>query len=319
MKRFPIAALFLLLAMVLLCSGCNRSQQVPSGKLQVVTTLFPLYDFARTIAGTKGDVTMLLPPGVEPHSFEPKPDDIVRINNAGLFIYTNRYMEPWAVTILKGVYQSTLKVVDAGQGVTYLRAGEGHGHEGNADHDAEHHAGGMDPHIWLDFGNAQLMVANILNGFLAADPANGEYYRKNAAVLSAALADLDQRYRSGLASCGSREILHGGHYAFGYLAHRYGLKYRAMTGVSSESEPSAAGMAAMVERIKRDRAHYIFAEELLSPRLTDTLANEAGVGVLKLNGAHNVSKDDFQRGVTFIDLMNENLKNLQKGLSCRTR
>ena len=288
----------------------------------MITTLFPLYDFARTIAGSKGDVTLLMPPGLEPHSFEPKPEDIVRISKAGLFIYTNRFMEPWAMTILKGVDQHKLRVVDAGQGVTYQKAGmdEEDEHGGHAGHEAgNHHAGGMDPHIWLDFGNAQLMVTNILNGFVAADPANGEYYRKNAATLSDELAKLDQRYRSGLSSCATRVILHGGHYAFGYLARRYGLEYHAMSGVSSESEPSAARMAAMVERIRRDRARYLFAEELLSPRLTETLANETGIKVLKLNGAHNVSRDDFQRGVTFIGLMDENLKNLQKGLSCQTR
>lgn len=316
MKRAYLAVLLILLA--LLPAGCTSSRQETPGKLQVVTTLFPLYDFARTIAGDRAEVSLLLPPGVEPHGFEPKPEDVVRINRAGLFIYTNRYMEPWAMTILKGVEGNRLHVVDAGQGCTYLKAGKEGEHDADG-HDAEHHAGGMDPHIWLDFGNAQQMAANILNGFLAADPANGDFYRKNAAVLQRALADLDQRYRSGLASCDERMILHGGHYAFGYLAHRYGLEYHAMSGVSAESEPSAARMAEMVNRIRQDKVHYIFAERLMSPRLTDTLASEAGVQVLRLSGAHNVSKADFERGVTFIDLMNENLRNLQKGLSCRTR
>jgi zinc transport system substrate-binding protein len=302
-------------------AGCSREAQKPSAKLQVVTTLFPLYDFARTIAGERAEVTMLLPPGMEPHSFEPKPNDVIRISKAGLFIYTNQYMEPWAATIIKGIDRRKLRVVDAGQGVNYMKvsAEDGHDHGERESHASEGHAGGMDPHIWLDFANAGLIVNNILAGFVAADPANTQLYRNNAAVLKEQLATLDRRYRDGLSSCSTRVFLHGGHYTFGYLARRYGLEYRSLSGVSSESEPSASRMAGMVRQIRSSGVRYLFAEELLSPRLTETLANEAGVAVLKLHGAHNLGKDDVQRGVGFIGLMEQNLVNLQKGLACRTK
>lgn len=321
MKRAFGLFFFVMIALVLMVAGCTRHEQKQSAKLQVITSLFPLYDFARTIAGDKGEVSLLLPPGMEPHSFEPKPDDIMRIGKAGLFIYTNRYMEPWAETILKGIDRRKLRVVDAGQGVIYLKAGadEEHEHAGHVGHDVEGHAGGMDPHIWLDFGNARIIVANILAGFVAADPANASYYRANAAGLVAKLEELDQRYQRGLASCATKVFLHGGHFTFGYLARRYGLEYHSLSGVSSESEPSASRMAAMARQIKQSGVRYLFAEELLSPRLTETLAEETGVGVLKLHGAHNLGRDDFQRGVTFIGLMEENLNNLQKGLACRTK
>lgn len=302
-------------------SGCARPEQKVTAKLQVVTTLFPLYDFARIIAGERAEVTMLLPPGMEPHSFEPKPNDIIRISKAGLFIYTNRYMEPWAESILMGIDRQKLRVVDAGQGVSYVKASaeDAHDHNGHDSHGAEGQAGGMDPHIWLDFANAGLIVNNILAGFVAADPANAPLYRDNAARLNARLSELDQRYRKGLSSCGTRLFLHGGHYTFGYLARRYGLEYHSLSGISSESEPSAAKMAAMVRQIRSSGVHYLFAEELLSPRLTETLAGEAGVAVLKLHGAHNLGKDDVQRGVSFIGLMEQNLVNLQKGLACRQK
>lgn len=302
-------------------TGCTRGEQQASTKLQVVTTLFPLFDFARIIAGDRAEVTMLLPPGMEPHSFEPKPNDIIRISKSGLFIYTSRYMEPWAETILKGTDRRSLRVVDAGQGVSYLKgsAEVGHDHAGHGDHGTDDHAAGMDPHIWLDFSNAVVIVNNILTGFVAADPANAPLYRDNAAALNARLADLDRRYREGLSSCASRTFLHGGHYTFGYLARRYGLEYRSLSGISSESEPSAAKMAAMVRQIRSSGVRYLFAEELLSPRLTETLAGEAGVEVLKLHGAHNLGKDDVQRGIGFIELMEQNLANLQKGLACRSK
>jgi len=321
MRRTAISIFLTLAVLATALAGCTQQEKQSTGKLQVVTTLFPLYDFARTIAGDRGEVRLLLPPGIEPHSFEPKPDDIVRIGKAGLFIFTNRYMEPWADAILKGVDRRKLRVVDAGEGITYLRAGghEEHDHGGDAAHETEKHAAGMDPHIWLDFGNSRKIVANILAGFVAADPANADYYRGNAALLGARLEELDQRYRLGLASCATRVFLHGGHYAFGYLANRYGLEYHSLSGVSSESEPSAVRMASMVRLIKKSGVRYLFAEELLSPRLTETLAEEAGVEVLKLNGAHNLARDDFQRGATFIGLMEENLINLQKGLGCRAK
>lgn len=296
-------------------SGKEPVEQVTGkGKLRVITSLFPLYDFARNIAGDRAEVTLLLPPGMEPHSFEPKPDDILRIGRSGLFVYISRVMEPWAETIIKGVDRRKLQVVEAGAGVSYQKIPQEDDHgQGRDDHS---HAGGLDPHVWLDFDNALLIVDNILSGFVAADPANGDYYRANAAAFKAQLDRLDRHYREGLSACASREFVSGGHYTFGYLAHRYSLNYHSLSGVSAESEPSASRMTAMVRLIRQSGVRYLFAEELLSPRLTDVLASEAGVSVLKLHGAHNLGRDDFQSGISFIKLMEQNLANLQKGLSC---
>jgi zinc transport system substrate-binding protein len=293
--------------------GCKKAEVKPAAGLQVVTTLFPLYDFARTIAGSKAQVTMLLPPGVEPHTFEPKPDDMIRISHAGLFIYTNKYMEPWAEKIITGIDSTTVRVVNAGERVTY-RAGVA-----EDEHEHHHDHKGMDPHVWLDFANAAQMVDAILDGFIAADPNNGTVYRQNAEALKTRLVALDERYRKNLSSCSTRKLLHGGHYTFGYLARRYDLEYHALSGISSDSEPSAERMAALVKEIRSSGATYLFAEELLSPRLTETLAQEAGVGVLMLHGAHNLSRDDMSRSVTFFDLMERNLEQLQKGLQCRAK
>lgn len=316
LTRMVLNALCAMLFLLLL-AACGAEQGVSyskPGRLIVVTSMFPLYDFARTIAGGRAEVSLLLPPGVEPHGFEPRPDDIVRITRAGLFIYTSPVMEPWAAKIMRGIDGKRTLVIEAGKGAAYraavAEAGDDHDHD-------QHYAGGLDPHIWLDFGIDQLIVNNILAGFVAADPGNASFYRTNAALLKVRLADLDASYRKGLTSCGSRDFLHGGHYTFGYLARRYDLRYRALSGVSSESEPSAARMASMLRSIRQTGVRYLFAEELLSPRLTETLANEAGVEVLKLHGAHNLSREDFQRGVTFFALMHDNLSTLRRGLACR--
>jgi zinc transport system substrate-binding protein len=303
---------------MLFFSGCQKVEQKPAVGLQVVTTLFPLYDFARTIGGDKAQVTMLLPPGVEPHTFEPKPEDMVRISRAGLFIYTSPYMEPWAEKVIKGIDSKSLRTVDAGRRVRYVAvvsADEDHHDAGGAGMDGHDHKG-MDPHVWLDFANAAILVDSILEGFIAADAVNADLYHRNAETLKTRLVALDGRYREVLASCATRKLLHGGHYTFGYLASRYNLDYHALSGVSSDSEPSAARMVKLVKEIKSSGAKYMFAEEMLSPRLTETLAKEAGVGVLMLHGAHNLSRDELAHGVTFFDVMDRNLEHLRKGLSC---
>lgn len=319
--RIAVVIVVILSCAALFIAGCKKGDEKPPVGLQVVTTLFPLYDFARTIAGDKAQVTMLLPPGVEPHTFEPRPEDMIRINCAGLFVYTNKYMEPWVEKIVTGIDSKSLRVVNAGERVSY-RAGvteDEHDHTGRGKHDHHHDNKGMDPHIWLDFTNAAIMVDTILDGFIAADPGHGGVYRQNAELLKTRLVALDLRYRNVLSSCSTRKLLHGGHYAFGYLTRRYDLEYQALSGISSDSEPSAERMVGLVREIKSSGAKYLFAEELLSPRLTETLAHEAGVGVLMLHGAHNLSRDDQSKNITFFDLMERNLEQLQKGLQCREK
>jgi zinc transport system substrate-binding protein len=301
-----------------LCASCEnkRTETGKNGKLRVITTLFPLYDFTRNIGGDKVDVTLLLPPGMEAHSFEPKPDDIVRITRADLFVYTNRYMEPWASDIIGGLDTGKTLVVDASRGARLLKAGRSENHDHGSE-TGDRHGEGMDPHLWLDFGNAQIMVDNILAALVAKDPAHRDFYRANAAGYKAKLADLDERFRRGLADCDKRVFLHGGHFAFGYLANRYGLHYESAYAVTADAEPSPARLAGLIQQIRSNGLHYIYTEELVEPRVAETIARETGATMLKLHGAHNISRDDLAAGVTFLSLMEQNLKNLRLGLQCR--
>lgn len=310
----------------LLLSGCEMAGK-KSGQAArpiVVTTLFPLYDFCRIIAGDRMEVQLLLPPGVEPHHFEPKPDDLARIHKAALFVYIGPFMEPWADRVLSGLDRKKVRVVAAAEGVTLLPAPA---HSGKAGHDHgpsiplgtghKHQAEAMDPHVWLDFSIDQAMVARILEAFVAADPAGAEDYRRHAADLTEQLGTLDQSYKQGLVNCESRVLLHGGHAAFGYLAKRYNLDYQAAAGVTAELEATPRRLAELVKQVRDHKVTTIFSEEMVSPRVARIIAGETGTTVLKLNGAHNVAKEELEQGVTFRKLMEENLKNLQIGLACK--
>ena len=286
----------------------NKPKGIDSGKIKIITTLFPLYDMAKNIGADKTAVSLLVPPGVEPHTFEPKPSDIIKINEADCFVYTGKFMEPWAADIIRGVVNKNLIVVDASKGTRMIPA---------VFHDADEPIGSLDPHIWLDFDNAKIMVDNIAEALEAKDPADKAFFRRKAADYNKQLIELDASFRAVLSTCKSKEIVYGGHYAFGYLARRYGLKYLAAQGVAPDAEPTAKDLARLVEQIKKDKIHYVFYEELTSPKIAETIARETNAKLLLLNAAHNVTKDQLQRGVSFFEILRADLENLKIGLECR--
>lgn len=171
-KIWPLAIILILLtgATVLAASWKLSRQQTSDNKISVATTLFPLYDMAQKIGGDKIEVSLLLPPGLEPHDFEPKPSDIITINEADIFVYTGKFMEPWAADIISGLSNNNVTIVDSSQGVT-LPTSDFHG-EGEP-------IGSSDPHIWLDFGKAKIMAENIAQAIVSRDPANSQYYQNN--------------------------------------------------------------------------------------------------------------------------------------------
>ena len=311
--RFSL--LFALCIIALSCQGKDAGKT--SGKLVVVTTLFPLYDFAKNVAGSRADISLLLPPGMEPHGFEPRPADILKLNSADLFIYTSPEMEPWAVNLLKGLQDRKIEVVNASLGLTPNEQHRGKkpdpGHRDRADH--EHNAD-VDPHLWLDFTNAMRMVDNIRDGLIRKDPAGTEIYEKNAAAYNEQLKDLDNRYRTALQRCRVRSIISGGHFAFHYLAGRYGLEYYSVYGFSPDAEPTPGSIAGVARTLKQKGSRYLFYEELLDPRVARTIASESGASLIRLHGAHNLTREEFARGETFIGIMNVNLDHLKTGLEC---
>jgi zinc transport system substrate-binding protein len=307
MSRLMLAAAILLAA----CSshpGPTRAAAQVQHKLKVVTTLFPLFDMAKHVGADQADVSLLLPPGVEAHSFEPRPSDVVTISEADVFVYTGKFMEPWAEDIIKGAAGKNLTVVDASQGINMIPG---------VFHDEDEPPGSLDPHIWLDFDNAKTMVTSIARALEARDSANRSRYESRAADYARQLTELDSLYRVTLDACKNHTVIYAGHYAFGYLARRYGLEYLAAQGVSPDAEPTAQDLTRLVDQIRKDDVKYVFYEELVSPKIAQTIAGETHAKMLLLNAAHNLTRDQLDQGLTLFDILRQDLDNLKIGLEYR--
>ncbi|MFA5986267.1 MAG: metal ABC transporter substrate-binding protein [Parcubacteria group bacterium] len=310
MKQKIFIAIIVILALiaVVFLLKSNQKKESPSARISVVTTLFPLYDFAKNVGGDHVDVSLLLPPGVEAHSFEPTPSDIITINRSDVFVYTGAFMEPWVEDVIAGMQNDTVTIVNTSAHIALINENEDHGDESS-------HSG-IDPHVWLDFDNAQKMVDAITDALAQKDPTHAGDYRTNAVQYKETLAQLDHTYATTLAQCRRRDIVYGGHYAFGYMSKKYDLRYEAAYGISPNAEPSAQDLAQLVEQIKKNGITTIFYEDLLNPKIAETLARETNTKLLALTPAGNISKEDYQTGTTFVMLMEKNLQNLAQGLSC---
>lgn len=318
MKRYVLKLILFFMIFLLFINpitGCwDRNEKHETKRLRIVTTLFPLYDFTKYIVGDKGEVTLILPPGVEPHGFEPKAGDILKINSADIFIYTGKFMEPWAEKIVKGVEDKKLLIINTSTGIEALHLNNIKTNYKDKHHLKHNHSN--DPHVWLDPINVIAMVDSILTGLIKKDPINREYYENNAKKYKEMVAELDKKFKKTLSLCKKRIIVHGGHFAFGYMAKRYGLEYLSAYKGAPDAEPTPKLVAHLKKIIKEGNLKYIFYEELITPRVAKVLAEETKTELLKLHTCGNISKEEMDRGVTFLSLMEENLKNLKTGLEC---
>ena len=158
------------------------------------------------------------------------------------------------------------------------------------------------------------MVNNIMQGLQTKDTLNKDFYKEKADEYNKKLTEMDIAYRTTLAPYKGKTIIYGGHYAFGYLARRYGLTYLAAQGVSPDAEPTANDLAKLVDQVKKDNIKYVYYEELTSPKIAETIANETSAKMLLLNAAHNLTKDQLEHGISFLDILKEDLANLKVGL-----
>ncbi|MBS6028540.1 MAG: zinc ABC transporter substrate-binding protein [Negativicoccus succinicivorans] len=319
-----------LCAALLALVGCGQTPQENQGKLQVVTTVYPVYDVVKKVAGDHADVTLLVPPGAEPHDWEPTASDLKKIGQAKVFFYNGAGLEPTDQILKKDITRDAM-VVELSHGLDLLKAedhdDDDHDHDHDADHhdedhhDEDHHAeghhhhhhhGGVDPHVWLDPQNVMKEAAAVADALAKADPAHADAYRANAKKYQEELAALDKDMDAELSSLANKHLVVS-HEAFGYLAARYGLTQVGIMGVDADAEPTPERMAQLVEFIREHDVHTIYSEELVNPRLADAIAAETGAVVRVLNPIEGLTVVQEKAGYDYIKLQRENLATLTAG------
>ena len=319
--KFKLVPLILALGLIfaLISSGCSIEPSDDDGKIKIVTTLFPLYDFAKQITGDKANVSLLLHPGVEAHSYEPTPRDIINLSKADVFIYTGEFMEPWAHKTIETIKNDSIVVIESGKNINLIELTEDHDEDYDEDHDEghdeEHAHDGTDPHIWLDPLLAVKMLDNILEGIILSDPENEEYYSGNAAGYELKLQKLHEDFVDLVENSRNKTIIHGGHFAFGYFARRYDLSYMSpYSGFAPNSEPTTQKIAQLIDNLNESDTNVIYFEELIEPRVAQVISDQTGARMLILHAAHNISKEELDEGITYLEIMYNNLENLKVGL-----
>jgi zinc transport system substrate-binding protein len=281
------------------------------GKLRIMATIFPLREFAAAVAGERGEAELLLPPGAGVHTWQPRPADIGRLAGCDLLLSIGAGLEPWLPDLLKAFPSGRIHTLEAAAGLTLAPAEKEEAHEAGEAH------GILDPHVWLDFELDIQIVAKIAEELTRLDPAGEPAFAANAGKLKARLAELDARFRDGLAACDRKDLVLAGHGAFGYLARRYGLVQTALYGLSPDAQPRPRDLMKAVDFCRLKGIRTVFFENSVPPDLANTLAREIGGRVVVLHAGHNLTREEQARGIGFFELMEDNLAGLRAGLGCR--
>ena len=357
-------------------------------RLNVVTTLFPYYDFLRQIAGDSIRLTMVVPAGMDSHSFEPTPADMITIQNADLLVCNGGTMEQWLSQVLDSFGEGTgpkrvvtmMDCVDVVQeeivegmedGHTHVHA-DGTVHAGDHDHESEDHAHSeeehepedhvyseeehdieehihsedehdredvavhdedhaqeyldeddghgveieYDEHIWTSPVNAKKLAGVLAQVLAQEDPAHAASYAENCASYQDKLTELDAEFREVVSHAKRRLVVFGDKFPLRYFFDEYGLEYRAaFSGCSTDTEPSAKTIAYLIDKVREEQIPAVYYLELSSPRVAEIIGEETGAEPLLFHSCHNVTRHQFDSGVTYLELMEQNVKNLKKGLS----
>lgn len=300
-------------------TGCGVKQEEPDdGKLKIVTTIFPQYDFVRAIAGGTGavNVRMLLSPGEEVHSYEPTPLDIKEIQNCDLFIYVGAENDVWVDRILENMGDKrpeTLRLVDltetvAEESVEGMMEEKGHDHEESREEEA-------DEHVWTSPVKAAEITEAIAQKIAELDPANADDYLANAQDYEAKILDLDAQFRQIAENAERKILVFGDRFPIRYFAEGYGLDYfAAFPGCSSESEPSASTLAFLIDKVREEEIPVVFSIEFSNGNIARAICESTGAVQRTYNSCHNVTKEQMENGATYVSLMSENLEAVREAL-----
>lgn len=308
MKR--IAALIIMLSL-LLC-GCGTAQPEPETddtKLQIVCSCFPAYDFAREIAGDRAQITLLLKPGAEVHSYEPSPKDIIRIQESDLFICNGGESEDWVESLIDDdanvIYMMDCvdAVEESDEGI-YSASGDENG-------ETE-----LDEHVWTSPLNAVKIARRICDALCEADKDGSRGYIVNFEVYKTKLLDLDIRFRTTVLQAERSTLVFADRFPMRYFALEYGLDYyAAFPGCASETEPSAKTVAFLIDHVREEDIPAVLYMEFSNEKMADIICEDTGCKKLPFYSAHSVTAEQFEAGVTYLELMEINLDSLKEALN----
>ncbi len=308
MKRL---ALLLCLFLLVPLAGCAERVPEDDGRISVVASSFPAYDFARGVAGGAASVTMLIPPGTEVHSYDPTPQDIRRIRQCDLFIYCGGESDAWMEDILASLDRSHTAVLAMMDAVPLLGEETAEGmeaEEGEGD-------GEYDEHVWTSPANAARITAAIRDALCAADPENASLYRANAESYIGQLEELSEDFAALVASAARKTVVFADRFPLLYFVREFGLEYyAAFPGCAEETEPGAQTLAFLIRKVREEEIPYVFTIEFSSGRVADMICEAAGCGTLPFHSCHNVTRDEWEAGETYVSLMRRNLENLRLAL-----
>ena len=282
-------------------SGCT-TEKSSTEKMQIVTTIFPAYDFAKQICGDFADIKMLLKPGMESHTYDPTAKDIIDINNADIFIYTGGDSESWVNEFLSSVDKEKTTIISMLDVVTTPIEKDSHEHN--------HNHIKFDEHIWTSPKKAIDITKSISNAVISSDPKNKDIYVENANKYIKKLKELDEAFAEIEFK---KPLIIGDRFPFSYLADDYDIKYySAFPGCSEETEPGSKTMAELIKKIQENNISTVFYIEFSNQKIATTISEATGCKKLMLHSCHNLSKEDFEAKKTYLQLMNENLNNIRE-------
>ncbi len=307
----------ILLAMLCaLLSGCGAQSEPEGEGISVVATVFAPYDFARQLVGERGEVTLLLPPGSEAHSYEPSPKDIIEIQNCDLFIYVGGVSDAWVSDVLESV-GGELRTVTLMDCVELLEEEHVEGMEVDEDEHEHEHEGEIeyDEHVWTSPRNAELICEKIAAALCEVDPEGAEEYGTALESYCAQLDELDAAFTEVVENGVRDTVVFGDRFPLLYFAKAYGLNYyAAWPGCADEAEPSAATVTFLIDKVKAEGIPVVFHIELSNEDMADTICNETGAKKMLFSACHNVTRAQFDAGVTYLELMWQNVDALREAL-----
>ena len=329
MKKILVVSVALLI-MALGITGCSPNTAAKNSdnpeKISIVTTIFPVYDFARAIAGDQAELTLLVKPAAEVHSYDPSPADIIKIQEADVFIYIGGENDAWVSTILESMDTSNKSIIRLMDAVKPVAEETVEGMEAEAEpvaaestpteSQAAEPETEYDEHIWTAPKNAILMVNEIAAALAQVDAQNAAIYANNAADYTAQIQTVDDEIAGIVAASPNKLLVFGDRFPFRYFVDEFGLEYKAaFPGCSTDTEASAGTLAYLMNTIQEKNIKYVYYLELSNQNIARAISEQTGAQLLLLHSAHNVTKDDFEAGVTYVSIMQQNAENLRKGLA----